>query len=143
MDGALVLDKPTGITSHSAVVAARRLLSEPRIGHLGTLDPLASGVLVLLLGRATRLARFLGNARSPTPARSDSVFPRRPMTAKVNPRPGTAVLFCLNRNCVLYSASSWEVASRNRRRIRRKRSRVSQRIGWREKDGPSLWRRCP
>ena len=60
MDGALVLDKPTGITSHSAVVAARRLLSEPRIGHLGTLDPLASGVLVLLLGRATRLARFFG-----------------------------------------------------------------------------------
>ncbi len=60
MDGALVLDKPVGITSHSAVVAARRLLSEPRIGHLGTLDPLASGVLVLLLGRATRLARFFG-----------------------------------------------------------------------------------
>ena len=58
MDGALVLDKPTGITSHDAVAAARRLLSEPRIGHLGTLDPFASGVLVLLLGRATRLARF-------------------------------------------------------------------------------------
>lgn len=58
MDGALVLDKPTGITSHDAVVAVRRILSEPRIGHLGTLDPFASGVLVLLLGRATRLARF-------------------------------------------------------------------------------------
>lgn len=58
MDGALVLDKPVGITSHDAVVAARRLLSEPRMGHLGTLDPFASGVLVLLLGRATRLARF-------------------------------------------------------------------------------------
>jgi len=58
MEGALVLDKPTGMTSHDAVVAVRRLLSEPRIGHLGTLDPLAGGVLVLLLGRATRLARF-------------------------------------------------------------------------------------
>ena len=58
MDGALVLDKPTGITSHDAVVAVRRLLSEPKIGHLGTLDPFASGVLVLLLGRGTRLARF-------------------------------------------------------------------------------------
>lgn len=58
MDGALVLDKPRGITSHDAVVAARRLLSEPRIGHLGTLDPFASGVLVLLVGKATRLARF-------------------------------------------------------------------------------------
>ena len=58
MDGALVLDKPAGISSHDAVVAVRRLFSEPRIGHLGTLDPFASGVLVLLLGRATRLARF-------------------------------------------------------------------------------------
>jgi tRNA pseudouridine55 synthase len=58
MEGGLVLDKPSGITSHDAVVAVRRLLSERRIGHLGTLDPFASGVLVLLLGRATRLARF-------------------------------------------------------------------------------------
>ena len=58
MDGAIILDKAEGITSHSAVVAVRRLLSEPRIGHLGTLDPFACGVLVLLLGRATRLARF-------------------------------------------------------------------------------------
>lgn len=58
MDGALVLDKPAGITSHDAVLAARRLFAEQRIGHLGTLDPFASGVLVLLLGRATRLARF-------------------------------------------------------------------------------------
>ena len=58
MDGAVVLDKPEGITSHDAVAAARRLLSERRIGHLGTLDPFAGGVLVLLVGRATRLARF-------------------------------------------------------------------------------------
>lgn len=58
MDGALVVDKPEGMTSHDVVVTVRRLLSEPRIGHLGTLDPFACGVLVLLLGRATRLARF-------------------------------------------------------------------------------------
>ena len=58
MDGALVVDKPTGMTSHDVVVTVRRLLSEPRIGHLGTLDPFAGGVLVLVLGRATRLARF-------------------------------------------------------------------------------------
>jgi len=58
MDGAVVLDKPEGITSHDAVVAVRRMFSETRIGHLGTLDPFASGVLVLLVGRATRLARF-------------------------------------------------------------------------------------
>ena len=58
MDGAIILDKPEGISSHAAVLAVRRLLSEPRIGHLGTLDPFAGGVLVLLLGNATRLARF-------------------------------------------------------------------------------------
>jgi len=58
MDGALVLDKPRGITSHDAVLAARRVLSERRIGHLGTLDPFATGVLVLLVGSATRLAQF-------------------------------------------------------------------------------------
>lgn len=61
MDGAIILDKAEGISSHSAVVQVRRLLGERRIGHLGTLDPFASGVLVLLIGRATRLARFYGD----------------------------------------------------------------------------------
>src|SRR5580693_9172384 len=58
LDGALVLDKPRGRTSHDVVDAARRLLGFRQIGHLGTLDPLATEVLVLLLGRATRLAQF-------------------------------------------------------------------------------------
>ena len=58
MDGVLVIDKPQGLTSHDVVVAARRLLKERRIGHTGTLDPLATGVLPLACGRATRLARF-------------------------------------------------------------------------------------
>ena len=58
MHGALILDKPEGISSHSAVQRARRLLKQRRIGHLGTLDPIATGVLVLLVGEATRLARF-------------------------------------------------------------------------------------
>jgi tRNA pseudouridine55 synthase len=58
VDGALIIDKPTGMTSHDVVQAVRRLLGEKRIGHLGTLDPFAGGVLVLLVGRATRLARF-------------------------------------------------------------------------------------
>src|SRR5438552_11222895 len=59
MDGLLVIDKPVGPTSHDVVQRVRRLLAEPRIGHTGTLDPMASGVLALVLGRATRLARFL------------------------------------------------------------------------------------
>jgi tRNA pseudouridine55 synthase len=59
MDGVLVLDKPPGLTSHDVVAAARRALRESRIGHTGTLDPLATGVLPLAIGRATRLVRFL------------------------------------------------------------------------------------
>jgi tRNA pseudouridine55 synthase len=62
MDGLLVLDKPVGPTSHDVVARVRRLLAEPRVGHTGTLDPGASGVLPLVIGRATRLARFLSGA---------------------------------------------------------------------------------
>ncbi len=63
IDGALVIDKPRGKTSHDAVEAVRRMLGFRQVGHLGTLDPLATGVLVLLLGRATRLAQFYGGRR--------------------------------------------------------------------------------
>jgi len=59
MDGVLVVDKPQGMTSHDVVAVARRSLGERRIGHTGTLDPLATGVLPLACGRATRLVRFL------------------------------------------------------------------------------------
>lgn len=59
LDGVLVVDKPPGLTSHDAVVRVRRILGVRRIGHLGTLDPLATGVLPLVVGRATRLAALL------------------------------------------------------------------------------------
>lgn len=59
LTGALLVDKPSGPTSHDVVAFARRLLKTSRIGHTGTLDPLATGLLVLLVGPATRLARFL------------------------------------------------------------------------------------
>ena len=58
MDGILVVDKPAGLTSHDVVAVARRTLHERHIGHTGTLDPLATGVLPLACGRATRLVRF-------------------------------------------------------------------------------------
>ena len=58
-DGALVIDKPKGRTSHDVVDAVRHLAGMRQVGHLGTLDPLATGVLVVLLGRATRLQRYL------------------------------------------------------------------------------------
>ena len=62
MDGILIIDKPEGWTSHDVVARARRVLREKRVGHTGTLDPFATGVLVLLVGRATRLAQFLAGA---------------------------------------------------------------------------------
>ena len=62
MSGALLVDKPVGPTSHDIVARARRALGERSIGHTGTLDPLASGLLLLLTGRATRLASLLGGA---------------------------------------------------------------------------------
>jgi tRNA pseudouridine55 synthase len=57
-EGALLINKPQGRTSHDVVDAVRRILGFRQVGHLGTLDPLATGVLALLLGRATRLAQF-------------------------------------------------------------------------------------
>jgi tRNA pseudouridine55 synthase len=62
-DGALVIHKPKGKTSHDVVDAVRHLAGFRQIGHLGTLDPLATGVLVLLLGRATRLVQFYSGRR--------------------------------------------------------------------------------
>lgn len=59
MNGILIIDKPAGLTSHDVVNRVRRILKTRRIGHTGTLDPFATGVLVLLVGRATRLAQFL------------------------------------------------------------------------------------
>jgi tRNA pseudouridine55 synthase len=63
IDGILVVDKPSGRTSHDVVEMVRRLAGFRQIGHLGTLDPLATGVLVLALARATRLARFYSGRR--------------------------------------------------------------------------------
>src|SRR5215813_7933665 len=62
-DGALVVNKPQGKTSHDIVDAVRHLAGFRQIGHLGTLDPLATGVLVLLLGKATRLVQFYSGRR--------------------------------------------------------------------------------
>lgn len=60
-DGILLIDKPTGITSHDAVDRVRRALGIRKVGHAGTLDPMARGLLVMGVGRGTRLLRFLGD----------------------------------------------------------------------------------
>jgi tRNA pseudouridine55 synthase len=60
-DGLLLIDKPKGITSHDAIDLVRRSLGTRKVGHAGTLDPMATGLLVIGVGRATRLLRFLGD----------------------------------------------------------------------------------
>src|SRR5580698_5513692 len=62
MNGLLVLDKPAGLTSHDVVDVVRRATGERSVGHLGTLDPMATGVLPLLLGKYTRLAQFFATS---------------------------------------------------------------------------------
>ena len=62
MNGLLVIDKPAGMTSHDVVGILRRITGEHSIGHLGTLDPMATGVLPLLLGKFTRLAQYFSSA---------------------------------------------------------------------------------
>lgn len=62
MNGLLVIDKQAGMTSHDVVAMCRRILNERRVGHAGTLDPGATGVLVIGVGRATRLLRFVEDA---------------------------------------------------------------------------------
>lgn len=66
MDGAIVVDKPQGWTSHDVVGKLRKLAGTKRVGHLGTLDPIATGVLPLVIGKATRLAQFY--------TRSDKIY---------------------------------------------------------------------
>src|ERR1700684_4017424 len=94
MNGLLVLDKPGGMTSHDVVSIVRRATGEKSVGHLGTLDPMATGVLPLLLGKYTRLAQFFstadktytgairfGFATDTYDAQGQSVQPAGPVTA--------------------------------------------------------------
>src|SRR5215469_14731104 len=62
MNGVLIIDKPAGLTSHDVVNRVRRLLNQRSVGHLGTLDPMATGVLPLVIGNFTRLAQFYTHA---------------------------------------------------------------------------------
>jgi len=59
MDGIILIDKPSGMTSHDVVAQVRKLVGAARVGHAGTLDPNATGVLIGLVGRATKVSRFL------------------------------------------------------------------------------------
>jgi tRNA pseudouridine55 synthase len=69
VDGIIVVDKPEGMTSHDVVNRMRRIADMKKVGHLGTLDPMATGVLPLVLGRATRLAQFFSTGEKSYDAR--------------------------------------------------------------------------
>src|SRR5215470_16910756 len=62
MDGLLIIDKPEGITSHDVVQAIRKKFKTSKVGHLGTLDPMATGVLPVAIGKATRMLQFISNS---------------------------------------------------------------------------------
>src|SRR5690349_3807986 len=62
MDGILNINKPTGMTSHDVVAKVRKLLKQRRVGHAGTLDPAASGVLPICVGQGTRVAEYLSES---------------------------------------------------------------------------------
>jgi tRNA pseudouridine55 synthase len=62
MNGVLIIDKPAGWTSHDVVNRMRRILGQRSVGHLGTLDPLATGVLPMVVGSLTRLAQFYNDS---------------------------------------------------------------------------------
>src|SRR6266851_4691254 len=92
MDGALVIDKPAGITSHDVVARVRKIIGERRVGHTGTLDTFATGVLVIMVGRATRLEQFLSAAEKDYEAIIRLGFATD--TGYVNGRPTTETQRC-------------------------------------------------
>ena len=72
MEGVLLVDKPKGLTSHDVVYRLRRKLSMKKIGHAGTLDPMATGLLVMLIGKATRISQDLMSVDKATRVRPRS-----------------------------------------------------------------------
>ena len=116
--GILLADKPPGITSHDVVARARRALGTRKVGHAGTLDPFATGLLILLVGRATRLQRFFMELPKTYEVIARLGAARAPVTPKArSPRPGG--------HRASRSRSRWGQRASARRPIRRSRSLVS------------------
>ena len=118
IDGLLVIDKPEGLTSHDVVQRVRRWAKQRRVGHLGTLDPLATGVLPIALGEATKLSQRSRTATRSTAARSGSASRRPPTTARASV--GAAPRALARREEVLKALDAFQgEITRCRRRSRR------------------------
>jgi tRNA pseudouridine55 synthase len=106
LNGVLIIDKPVGLTSHDVVNRVRRIANQKSVGHLGTLDPLATGVLPLVLGNFTRLAQFynasektyegqirFGFATDTYDAEGDPISPRRELSLSLDELRSLAIQF--------------------------------------------------
>ena len=113
MDGVLVVDKPAGLTSHDVVARARRALGVRRVGHIGTLDPMATGVLPLVVGRATRLASLLSTGRKTYDGlillgvSTDSYDATGAITADARDRMGTGLVKAPDRRAIERAAEAF------------------------------------
>lgn len=106
MDGILIIDKPAGITSHDVVARIRRILKTKRVGHTGTLDPFATGVVVILVGQATRLAQFLDKDEKEYVASVRFGFETE--TGDVTGKPRPASVLCDQEIAELLDRTDWK-----------------------------------
>ena len=103
MNGVLVIDKPAGLTSHDVVNRVRRIFQQRSVGHLGTLDPSATGVLPLVLGNLTRLAQFYTSAEKIYEGVIRLASPPIPMTPKASLPAHLITLKCHLNKCVSWA----------------------------------------
>ena len=142
VDGVIVVDKPEGLTSHDVVNRMRRLANTRKVGHLGTLDPMATGVLPLVLGRATRLAQFFSAGEKTYDARiqfgwSTDTYDRE---GRATSEPVDAALHARGAGSRAGRAFAERFCKR-RRRFQRRRSPARRPIGWRASTLPWNWSR--
>lgn len=113
MDGVLIVDKPSGPTSHDIVAHVRRSLGVKRVGHIGTLDPIATGVLPLVVGRATRLASLLAVGRKVYDGSillgisTDTYDTAGTVTADARDRMGTGLVNAPNRQALEHAVQAF------------------------------------
>ena len=142
MDGVIVIDKPEGWTSHDVVNKVRRIAGTKKVGHLGTLDPIATGVLPLVIERATRLAQFY--------TRSDKIYEglvRFGWSTTTYDRAGEPTSYAARGHRSMPGSwsgtwSSFAASScRRRRRFRRRRWTASAPTNWRARTSRWNWSR--